>query len=95
LDVDTLADRAGMSRRTFTRRFHRLTGSTVIKWLTEQRLTSTRELLETTDLAIEQIASATGFGTALSLRSHFLKAFRTSPSAYRREFRGSSSIGEM
>jgi hypothetical protein len=28
----------------------------------------------------------------LSLRSHFLKAFRTSPSAYRREFQGSSSI---
>jgi transcriptional regulator GlxA family with amidase domain len=88
--LDTLAQKAGMSRRTFTRRFHRLTGSTVIKWLTEQRLALTRELLETTDIAIEQIASAAGFGTALSLRLHFLKAFQTSPSAYRREFRGTS-----
>ncbi len=92
LDVDALAQRAGMSRRTFTRRFHRLTGSTVVKWLTEQRLAMTRELLETTDIAIERIASATGFGTALSLRLHFLKAFQTSPSAYRREFRGTSMV---
>jgi transcriptional regulator GlxA family with amidase domain len=92
LDVDALAQRAGMSRRTFTRHFHRLTGSTVVKWLTEQRLAMTRELLETTDIAIEQIASAAGFGTALSLRLHFLKAFQTSPSAYRREFRGTSMV---
>jgi len=94
LDVDSLAERSGMSRRTFTRRFYRSTGSTVVKWLTEQRLTLARELLETTDLAIEQIAPAAGFNTALSLRSHFLKAFQTSPSAYRREFRGTSSSGE-
>jgi transcriptional regulator GlxA family with amidase domain len=92
LDVDALAHKAGMSRRTFTRRFHRLTGSTIVKWLTEQRLALVRELLETTDIAIEQIASAAGFGTALSLRSHFLRAFQTSPSAYRREFRGTSII---
>jgi transcriptional regulator GlxA family with amidase domain len=92
LDVDTLARKAGMSRRTFTRRFHRLTGSTVIKWLTEQRLALSRQFLETTDVAIEQIASVTGFGTALSLRLHFLRAFQTSPSAYRREFRGTSTV---
>jgi transcriptional regulator GlxA family with amidase domain len=91
LDVDSLAYRSGMSRRTFTRRFHRSTGSTVVKWLTEQRLTLARDLLETTDLAIERIAPVAGFGTALSLRSHFLKAFQTSPSAYRREFRGTSN----
>lgn len=94
LDVNALAQKAGMSRRTFTRRFHRLTGSTVIKWLTEQRLALSRQLLETTDIAIEQIASDTGFGTALSLRVHFLKAFQTSPSAYRREFRGKLTVEE-
>lgn len=88
LDVDTLAGHAGMSRRTFTRHFHRLTGATVVKWLTDQRLALVQQLLESTDLSIERITSETGFGTALSLRMHFSKAFQITPSAYRREFRG-------
>ncbi|HXP96285.1 MAG TPA: helix-turn-helix domain-containing protein, partial [Telmatospirillum sp.] len=90
LDVDTLAAHAGMSRRTFTRHFHRLTGETVVEWLTDQRLWLVQQLLETTDLSIERITSESGFGTALSLRMHFAKAFRITPSAYRREFRGSA-----
>jgi transcriptional regulator GlxA family with amidase domain len=88
LGVDALAQRALMSRRTFTRRFRETTGTTVTKWLTGQRLTLAQRLLETTDLPIERIAAAAGFGSALSLRQHFAEALRTSPSNYRREFRG-------
>ena len=89
LDVDTMAGHAAMSRRTFTRRFQRATGTTVVQWLTSQRLTLAQRLLETTDASIEQIAALAGFGTTLSLRLHFSKSFNTSPAAYRREFRGS------
>jgi transcriptional regulator GlxA family with amidase domain len=85
--LDTLARRALMSRRTFTRHFRQATGTTVGKWLVAQRLAFAQRLLETTDQAIEVVAGEAGFGSAVSLRQHFLSAFHTSPSLYRREFR--------
>jgi transcriptional regulator GlxA family with amidase domain len=88
LSVDALADAACMSRRTFTRRFREVTGTTVAKWLVSERLARAQQLLETTELPIEQIAAEAGFGTALSLRQHFAAQLGTSPSAYRRSFCG-------
>lgn len=86
--LDALAARAAMSRRSFTRHFRRHTGSTVGQWLAAQRLALAQRLLETTDQPIERIAERAGFGTPLSLRQHFAAAFDTTPSQYRREFRG-------
>lgn len=86
--LDALAGRALMSRRTFTRRFRERTGTTFNKWFGAQRLAFAQRLLETTDLPVEHVAGEAGFGTALSLRQHFAASLRTSPSAYRREFRG-------
>ncbi|WP_233803171.1 helix-turn-helix domain-containing protein [Paraburkholderia sp. HP33-1] len=86
--LDTLAARALMSRRTFTRRFRLATGTTVGAWLLAQRLARAQQLLESTDESVEAIAANAGFGSAASLRQHFGDAFRTSPTAWRREFRG-------
>lgn len=86
--LDTLAERALMSRRTFTRRFRLATGTTVGAWLLAQRLARAQQLLESTDESVEAIAGIAGFGSTASLRQHFAEAFRTSPSAWRREFRG-------
>jgi transcriptional regulator GlxA family with amidase domain len=86
--LDSLAERALMSRRTFTRQFRLTTGSTVSAWLLGERLARAQQLLETTDQPIDGIAQRAGFGSAASLRQHFVEAFRTSPSAWRREFRG-------
>lgn len=88
LSVDLLAEQAHMSRRTFTRRFRQATGNTVVNWLRHQRLALAQQLLESTDLSIEQIASRSGFGTTASLRQLFRENFRLSPASYRREFRG-------
>lgn len=86
--LDSLAQRALMSRRTFTRQFRLTTGATVSAWLLGERLARAQQLLETTDQPIDAIAQRAGFGSAASLRQHFVEAFRTSPSAWRREFRG-------
>ena len=86
LSLDVLADRAKMSRRTFTRKFREATGSTVSKWLNAERVVRAQELLETTDLPIECVASEAGFGTPLSLRQQFGVHLGTSPSEYRRTF---------
>jgi transcriptional regulator GlxA family with amidase domain len=87
--LDSLAARALMSRRSFTRHFRQHTGTTVGQWLLGQRLALAQRLLETTAQPIERIAERAGFGTPLSLRQHFGSAFNTTPSMYRREFRGS------
>lgn len=86
--LDQLAERALMSRRSFTRNFQKLTGTTVGQWLLHQRLTLAQRQLETSQHSIEQIASDTGFGSALLLRRYFAQHLQTSPSAYRREFQG-------
>lgn len=87
LSLDVLAEVARMSRRTFTRRFREATGTTVVKWLVAERVARAQQLLETTDMPIERLATEVGFGTALSLRQHFAGQMRTSPSSYRRAFR--------
>ncbi len=84
--LDDLALRAAMGRRTFTRHFRQLTGTTVGQWLLNQRLSLAQRLLETTDRSIDAVAADAGLGSAASLRQHFAQAFHISPSAYRRQF---------
>ena len=85
-ELDDLARRALMSRRTFTRRFRESTGTTVGQWLQNQRLALAQRLLETTDRSVERVAADAGFGSAVLLRKHFATAFKVSPTVYRRQF---------
>jgi len=77
---------AGVSPRTFARRFREETGTTPLQWLLSQRVLEARRQLEESDLPVETIAWRTGFGTAASLRDHFRRATATTPTAYRRSF---------
>jgi transcriptional regulator GlxA family with amidase domain len=86
LSLDTLAEVARMSRRTFTRRFREATGTTVNKWLNAERVARAQQLLETTGMPIDAIASKAGFGTTLALRQQFSAQLGMSPSSYRRTF---------
>ncbi|MDR3673213.1 MAG: helix-turn-helix domain-containing protein [Holophaga sp.] len=90
--LDSLADRARMSRRTFTRRFRRETGCTVWAWLLQRRLTLAQRLLETTAQPMEMVASLAGFGSAVVLRQHFRQSLRTSPTSYRKTFQGPGGV---
>ena len=86
LDVAALARQAGMSVRTFQRRFRDATGAAPGKWLIRQRIARARHLAETTDLTVEQIATRSGFGAVETLRHHFRRAVGTTPANYRRTF---------
>jgi transcriptional regulator GlxA family with amidase domain len=87
LDVAAMARHAGVSPRTFARRFREETGTTPLRWLLAQRVLEARRLLEESDLPIEDVAWRAGFGTAASLREHFRRATATTPTGYRRSFR--------
>jgi transcriptional regulator GlxA family with amidase domain len=86
LDVAAMSRHAGVSPRTFARRFRVETGTTPLQWLLAQRVLEARRLLEATDLPVDEVAWRVGFGTAASLRDHFRRATATTPSAYRRSF---------
>ena len=86
ISVRRLARRAGMSERTFCRRFHAQTGTSPARWLIGQRVIAAQRLLETTPLPVEAIADRTGMGTAANLRHQFRARVRTTPTQYRRTF---------
>lgn len=88
LGVQDLARLAAMSPRTLVRAFRRRTGTTPAAWLREQRLRQAQRLLESTDMAIEQVAYASGLGSPVTMRQVFARSMGVTPSEYRRQFRG-------
>lgn len=87
LDVAAMAAHAGLSPRTFARRFRAEVGTTPLQWLLGRRVLAARRLLESSELPVEDVAWRCGFGTAASLREHFRRTTATTPTAYRRSFR--------
>ncbi|MFF0455747.1 GlxA family transcriptional regulator [Nocardia africana] len=87
LDLTTLAAHARMSVRTFTRRFKAETGMAPGAWVLHQRMRHARHLLETTALPVDEVARASGMGTAASLRHHLRTQLGVAPIAYRKTFR--------
>lgn len=87
LTVEDLARQARMSSRHLGRHFRAVTGTTPLQWLLTQRIRRAQELLETTDDVVDAIATATGMGTATTLRRHFNRTVGVPPDTYRRTFR--------
>ena len=87
LSLEKLAAHVGMSLRSFTRHFRKQTGTTFTQWLLNQRLGVAQRLLETGSCSIDHVAEMAGFGSTVSLRQHFTRAFSISPASYRRQFR--------
>ncbi|KSV87556.1 transcriptional regulator FtrA [Sinorhizobium sp. GL28] len=84
--VGDLANRVGMSKRTFLRRFEAATGKTPARWLLDARLANARDLLENTDLPINGVAEKAGFGSGALFRHHFREQLGTTPIAYKQAF---------
>ena len=86
IDIDQLATKANMSRRTFDRKFRSSFNMSAKTWLTQQRLEKAKALLEQERISIEQVAELSGFDNATSLRHHFRKVLSISPNQYRQQF---------
>ncbi len=86
--VDSLAERAGLSPRTFARRFQNSVGTSPHRWLTQERIFRAQQLLETTSASVERVAEEAGFGSAQVLRLHFRRQIGTTPLGYRKTFQG-------
>lgn len=86
ISVAELARNALMSPRSFARRFRAATGATPHAWLLAQRLNRAEELLETTELPVEEVARRVGYGSAAVLREQFVLRRGVPPRDYRRTF---------
>jgi transcriptional regulator GlxA family with amidase domain len=87
MTVQDLARQARMSPRNLARHFTAVTGMSPLRWLHTQRIRRAQELLETSALSVEQVASRTGMGTSTTLRRHFHQHLGVPPETYRRTFR--------
>ena|SRR6266508_6672262 len=86
--VAALARVAHMSTRSYLRHFARCSGTSPIRWLVAQRIQASLPLLEAGAVPVEEVGARVGFAHPATFRHHFTRAMRTSPSAYRRAFRG-------
>lgn len=84
--IEKMAREAGMSRRTFERRFCEATGMGPGEWLITARVEAAKDILTRSGNSIDDVACAVGFGTAHTLRHHFRRLVMQTPSQFRREF---------
>jgi transcriptional regulator GlxA family with amidase domain len=82
LDVPVLAARAGLSERTFYRKFVAATGRMPAKFVENIRLDGVRVLLSTA-LPLKAIATRTGMGSVVRLNSAFERRFGVTPAFFR------------
>lgn len=82
--VSAMADRSGLSERSFTRRFSKATGYTPVEYVQALRIEEAKQLLETEDLAIEAISAAVGYEDPTFFRRLFKRRAGVTPAQYRR-----------
>jgi transcriptional regulator GlxA family with amidase domain len=91
LSIETLARRANLCARHFTRRFQRAFGTSPGEFVQNARLDEARRRLSSRHKTIQEIADSVGFGSADSFRRAFERRFELSPTAYRGRFAISQS----
>lgn len=89
LNVDTLAERAHMSPRNFSRVYKEKTGRAPAKAVELFRVEAARRLLEYSAQKFDQVATQCGFGDEERMRIAFQRNLGVTPSDYRKRF-GSS-----
>jgi len=94
LSVQSLADRAGMSARTFARRFAQATKATPAKYVLWLRLDAARRLLTSAQTPVARVADRCGFPSAEAMRVAFQRHLKVSPSDFRARFQSSGRRGQ-
>lgn len=82
LDVETLAERAGESLRSFHRNFSQTMGKTPAAFVASQRIERARDLI-VAGVPLKQVALRTGYPNVAQLSGAFQRALGMSATAYR------------
>ncbi len=84
LDLSTLANELHVSTSYISKEFKRITGKTVIEYLTNIRMEKAKELLKNTNLKVFEISMRVGYDDANYFSYNFRKHIGTSPLKYRK-----------
>ncbi|RKR07971.1 AraC family transcriptional regulator [Maribacter vaceletii] len=85
VDINTLADKACMSKATFFRQFKHHLGTTPIKFIHEQRMKKAKGLLKNTNKSISVIGYDLGYSSPSYFTLQFERVFNISPLNYRKK----------
>lgn len=86
IDIDGLAQEAGMSKFHFLRTFRRVTGTTPYRYLLSVRLRRAALQLTASSAPVTEIAYEVGFGDLSTFNAGFKAAFGVSPTGWRGQF---------
>jgi transcriptional regulator GlxA family with amidase domain len=84
--LPVLARRAGMSERSFSRRYAEETGLTPARAVERLRVEAARRLLSDSRLPVKRISQRCGFGSEETMRRSFLRLLAATPQDYRSRF---------
>jgi transcriptional regulator GlxA family with amidase domain len=90
LSVPELAAQAGMSERSFLRRYRAISGVTPARAVERLRVEAARLALGETRQSVKEVARRCGFGSEETMRRSFLRVLAVPPSAYRERFQVSN-----
>jgi AraC-like DNA-binding protein len=82
--VQSLGERAGLSRAAFSRRFTDLVGKPPLAYLTWWRLSTAARLLQETDASVAEVSRRVGYGSEFAFGNAFKREHGISPGRYRR-----------
>jgi AraC-like DNA-binding protein len=86
LDVDDLAQAAGLSRAHFSREFRAAFGESPHAYLLTRRLERAAALLRNTDRTVADVCLSVGLQSIGSFTTSFTRTYGRSPTAYRASF---------
>jgi len=87
--VQAMGEQAGLSSRTFIRRFQQATGLNPSEYLQHLRIGKARTLMESSSLSVDEIAWQTGYRDTSAFRRIFQKVMGLTPREYRYRFTAS------
>ena len=82
--IESLAEKIGMSRAAFAKRFRELVGFPVFEYLTRLRVQRAQALLRETALPLYEIANRVGYDSDLAFTKTFKKHTGLTPTRYRK-----------
>lgn len=86
LSVPALAERAGMSERSFVRHYRAATGVSPARAVERLRVEAARQALGASAAPVKRVARDCGFGSEETMRRGFLRVLGVPPGAYRARF---------
>jgi transcriptional regulator GlxA family with amidase domain len=84
---------SGLAERNFKRRFEAATGYGPLDYVLSLRIEEAKQMLETSDVPIDDIAEEVGYADAAAFRKVFRRATGISPLQYRQKFRWVTEAG--